>query len=358
MALPIPSEIQVDKKNFRYLSFKKDGVDFEQRTTLDFSLIMSGNTPITVRKPRRSTVKIDEMHGSIDISWQTGEIHYEDRELTYNFAYCIPINGYNRDELNSKSEAILQEITTWINMYDDGNMYDSGAGNFKNVRLTNAKAEKSFSSNYWILAITLQFKAHPIIEIGTRDTFPCRRIATEVSPAAYAYVEQDGKQILVTTDTTMFTGRTFSFGGQHVFYSYNLYVSGNVELAPLNMKRSSITIPFADGTANMETYYDDSEITYNCVGIIPVSGTTNEMNQKCQYAVEKVSDWLYGYSGSDSYKGITMKGTGVIVDSALGEFRLARCTGLTVTKTISIEYWLLAFEIKFTTYPKIQKLMG
>ena len=327
----LPPEIEIDE-NFRYLSFTRSGVTTK---SLDLGMIMSGDTPLSVKKPRRSTMEIDYMNGSIDISWQTGELHYEDRELTYVFTRFIPIwSTDSRDDINARCESAIREITEWAVLSDDKQMYDSGAGTYSNVRLFSMKTAKDFTSDYWMLTITLSFKAHPTLNY---QPFPAAvyRPSTPINQG------------------NTYDSRTFEFGPYYAYWTYDLFVSGNTELADPPIKHRELELPFADGTANRGRYYGDTVINYNCMLYVPNISNSTIMNKKCQARVEEVASWLFGITDSDEYEGIKMKGTTILHDSALGDFRLARCTGLKVSKTTSPEYWMVLFEIEFTTYPKI-----
>lgn len=327
----IPPEIQIDD-NFRYLSFTYLG---DTKTSLDMGLIMSGNTPLSLKTPRRQTMDIDYMNGTIDISWQTGELHFDDRNITYNFARYIQRDPDDTlDEMNEKCEQAISEITEWAVLNDDGKMYDSGAGEYSKVRLQSINTQKAFSKEFWILNMQIAFKTHPDLI------------------NSYPYPQHAVPKTIITPDQN-YLARTFTFDGRNVFDAWHLYVSGSTQLVDPPIKYRELTLPFVDGVENRGRFYGDTQITYTCNFFIENTFNKNEMNRKCQAAVEHIMDWLYGVDFTDSYEGIQMKGTTILEDTALGTFHLARCTGLSVSKSMSPQYWILTYNITFTTYPKI-----
>lgn len=327
----IPPEIQIDD-NFRYLSFTYLG---DTKTSLDMGLIMSGNTPLSLKTPRRQTMDIDYMNGTVDISWQTGQLHFDDRSITYNFARYIQRGPDDTlDEMNAKCEAAIKEVTDWAVLSDDGRMYDSGAGTYSKVRMQSLNTQKAFSKEFWILNMQIAFKTHPDLENGW--SYPQYVLPKTIINPEYDYL-----------------ARTFTFDNRPAFDAYKLFVSGSTQLVDPPIKYRELTLPFVDGTENRGRFYGDTQISYTCNFFMDNNDNKNRMNWKCQAAVEHIMNWLYGVNSTDEYEGIQMKGTAKLEDTALGTFHLARCTGLSVSKSMSPQYWILTYNITFTTYPKI-----
>ena len=327
-----PPEIDIDSENFRYLSFLHNT---EEIKSLDIGLIMSGNTPLSLRIPRRSNMSIDYMNGSIDLSWQTGEMHFDNRTIEYAFSAYVKFEPEDTlDTMNSKCKNKLTEITAWATHADDDKMFDSGAGIYQKVQMIGLEVDKVYSPAFWTLSISLKFEVYPFLY------------------SLYEYPEYITPSTPINTGTPI-KGRRFSFGSGHSYTDYGLFITSDTPLAPPPIKYRSLDLPFADGNANRGYFYGDTVIKYTCSFFLKNEGTRNSMNRKCQSAVECICDWLYGVSDISEHEGIRMKGTATLFDSSLGEFYLARCTGITVNKMLFDEFWILVYQIEFTTYPKI-----
>lgn len=303
---------------------------------------MSGNTPLSIKTPRRQTMNLDGFHGSIDISWQKGTLYFDDRLLKYSFAMFIPRRiEYHETlaDINAACENEIQSIYSWAS-YLDGlsstkRLEDSGAGIYSQVKFEGMEVSKTFKNDVWILSITMEFRTYP-------EMF--------YFPGGYPIPSQ------ITTELELdgYTGRAFSFSGRNSWDDFHLYVSGPTALEDPPVKHNYMTLPFLNGNINRGVYYEDDVISYKCIFIMDNVGTRNEMNQKCQAAVEYVMNWLYSVGGSQiGPNNLTMAGTSDLDDNALGTFVFARCTGFSVTKSMSDLYWLLTYDITFTTYPKI-----
>lgn len=326
-----PPEIEIDNNNFRYLSFSHNG---NPVTSLDKGLIMSGNTPLSMRIPRRKTMSMDYMNGSVDLSWQTGKMYFDDRTLEYAFSAYIKVNSDDTlSTLNSRCESLLGEITSWAVDADDDKMGDSGAGIYQKVRFQGMEVDKIFSPAYWTLSITMKFYAYPFMF------------------SSHSYPEYEVPNTPLN-DTEPKKGRSLKFGNYYTD-SYGLFMTSSTPLAPPPIKYRELAMPYADGINNRGRFYEDTVIKYTFSLFLKNIGSRNSMNRKCQDAIETICDWMYGIDTTDEYEGIQMKGTTTMVDSALGTFHLARCTGIKPTKLMYDRYWVLVFEIEFTTYPKI-----
>lgn len=326
----IPSNIEITD-DLRYITI--NGI-----TSLQKGLIMSGNTPLSIKTPRRQTMNLDGFHGSIDISWQKGELYYDDRLLKYSFAMFIPRGNETLPNINDECESEIQCLYSWASYLDGLNanktLADSGAGTYQQVKFEGMEISKTFKNDMWILSVTMEFRTYP--EMVSYSAYPSpSQVQTEL--------ELDG-----------YTGRSFSFAGKNSWDDFHLYVSGPTALEDPPVKHNYMTLPFLNGNVNRGVYYEDDVISYKCIFILDNDGTRNEMNLKCQTAVEHIMAWLYSYGGSRTGpSNLTMYGTSDLYDGALGTFVFARCTGFSVTKSMSDLYWLLTCDITFTTYPKI-----
>ena len=330
----LPPGLQIDD-NYRYLRITYNGTP---TTSLQMGLIMSGNTPLSWKKPRRASMDIPYMNGTVDLSWQHGSMLFEDRELTYNFASYIPrYPDDDLDDINGRCDEQEESIRNYFEHPDDGQLYDSGAGTYYHYKITGIKVQKSFSQDFWIMAIELKFKVDAAMN-PNKSTYPTPAdIVTEL--------DRDGSEF--------FTGRSFFFNGKDVYDDFKLYISGNTHLAPPQIKYIEQEMPYVDGTYNLGKYYGDTVFELDAYFFLENYGSRNEMNSKCQGAVEKVVDWLYGPGTTDTYNGISMKGCSELHDSALGTFHLARCTGININKIMYEPIWIIVYQIQFTTYPRL-----
>lgn len=329
----IPSNIDMTD-DFRYITI--NGITSHQK-----GLIMSGNTPLSIKTPRRQTMNLDGFHGSIDISWQKGALYYDDRLLKYSFAMFVPRGTESNETLSNMNDACeneIQDLYLWVSSLDGLNsdkiLDDSGAGRYNQVKFEGMEISKTFKNDMWILSITMEFRTHP--EMASIPAYP--------TPS----------QVATALELDVYIGRDFSFAGKNSWYDFHLYVSGPTALEDPPIKHNYMTLPFLNGNVNRGVYYEDDIISYKCIFILDNIGNRNEMNRKCQSATEHIMNWLYSVGGSQiGPDNLTMKGTSDLNDSALGKFVFARCTGFSVTKSMSDLYWLLTYDITFTTYPKI-----
>lgn len=329
----LPPGLQIDD-NYRYLSITYNGID---TTTLNKGLIMSGNTPLSLKIPKRSSMDIPYMNGTIDLSYQHGKLLFNERELTYAFASYIP--RYTSDVLsgvNDRCETQIEAVKYWMEHSDDGQLYDSGAGTYYGCKPLSIKVEKSFSQDFWILAFELKFKVNADMNPKI-STYPTKAdIITELDRFGSEY----------------FTGRSFYLNGKDAYDDFGLYISNKTPLVQPEIKYLEHEMPYVDGTYNLGKYYGDTVLEYDAYFFLDNGGSRNDMNAKCQGAVEKITDWLYS-PGTDTWEGITMAGTTQLTDDALGTFHCVRCTGLNVNKVIFEHLWVISYTIQFTTYPRI-----
>lgn len=323
----LPPGLQIDD-NYRYLRIKDGGV---YTTSLDKGLIMSGNTPLSWKIPKRASMEIPYFNGTIDLSYQHGSLLFNERELTYTFASYIP--RYETDELddvNTRCETQIESVKYWMDHSDDGQLYDSGAGTYFNYKPLSIKVDKSFSQDFWILAFELKFK-----------------VQATMQPRLSQYPAKANLDTPIEN-----TGRTFGLSSGNSWSDYGLYISNKTPLAQPEIKYIEHEMPYVDGTYNLGKYYGDNVLEYEAYFVLDNWGSRNDMNAKCQSAVEHVVDWLYT-PGTDQWSEPQMAGTTVLYDSALGTFHCARCTGINVNKVIFEPYWIVAYNIQFTTYPRI-----
>lgn len=329
----LPPGLQIDD-NYRYLQLTYNGVN---TTTLDKGLIMSGNTPLSHKIAKRSTMDIPYMNGTIDTSCQHGTLLFNERELTYTFASYIPrYADDDLDDVNTRCDTQVEAIKYWMEHSDDGQLYDSGAGTYFDCKPLSIKVDKSFSQDFWILAFELRFKVRAYMQPRFSDYPDKADIITELDRFGEEY----------------FTGRSFYMTGKDAYEDYGLYISNKTPLVQPEIKYLEHEMPYVDGTYNLGHYYGDTVLEYDAYFFLDNWGSRNTMNAKCQAAVEKVVDWLYS-AGQDSWQGVTMAGTTVLNDSTLGTFHCARCTGIDVNKVIFDPLWVISYKIQFTTYPRI-----
>lgn len=353
----VNSDILLDENydNFRYISFNND-------TSFNYGLIMSGSTPLSIKTPKRSTITIPYSHGSLDTSWQDGQLYFNDREITYNFGYIIDRlytssdRGFEyNDEVNHRCQLAISEIECWLQPCTDfqttsavGDLVDSHAGTYHNARCTRIDVSKAFSANFCVLSFKITFKVGPHLTNTTEGT-------------DWQYVPSEANTL-----------RNIIFGS-YAFASNNWILTNSTPLSTITTKRDEVSsqimdgsidrsyVPYNNNTNSARVFYEDRTINYTFNKIWEKQDQLPQEKNKAynkwmQGALENLATSLYSINTTQTWDNVKMKGVASIFDSAYPNraFMFARCTGISYTKTIANGYWILGVTVQFTTYPFVR----
>ena len=339
-------------------------ITYNNRNSFDYGLIMSGLTPLLPpKKPKRQTIEIPYAHGSIDVSQADGQLYFEDREITYNFAKFItrdetygPSN--ENDHMNRMIQTFTASLEDWLNIARKRKRYSGQSTEFSklydscftlnNARCTGINISKTFKRDYWVLTVQISFKGEPDIPA----------IASNVQ-----WKNLDPGNVR----------RDIWFNNNYPS-NHSLYMTGSTPLSQLVIKRDEITSNIMQGSIDRSyqkgdpvtidgvvydkytPFYQDRTISYSFMAMFKSAGLNCiTKNRACQAKIESVSNWLYGNTMTYTEGDLSMKGCPPLKDSSLTSsgyhFPFGRCTNLSVQKQITNDYWMLVFTIGFTVYP-------
>lgn len=325
----VPSGPEEEPNDFRYIYINGS-------TSLSHGLVMSGNTPLSVRTPKTSSVSIPYSHGSVDLSKADGRLYFNERNLRYTFAAFID-RWANRgssaeyiltlNEINRKVQNLYSELEDWL--YSAAtttgtSLNDCGVA-YTGVACTGIEISKSLFPEMWVLTVVITFVANPSNNLSSSVLFAGRDILDAATRAQMRYIEYNDINTL----------------------DMNMIMSGNTPLTNLVKKRDTIETNYADGVIDSSSstgvFYEDRTIAYNFSYFLDCESTNILTNRKAQLVTEAVMKWLYDGWG------------GTLYDSALNiSLPKARATSFSVNKQITNKgYWILGFNIEFTVYPVV-----
>lgn len=157
---------------------------FNNQSSLDKGLMMSGSTPLSDPTPKISALEIELSDGYVDTSRIDGNLHYGPREITYSFAQRIPaysddglaINAVN---MNKRCVKAIRAIQEWLMTKTDNKLYDTAYCTpwandgyyFENAMCTSFRSAKGIGSREWIITYNVTFRCNPyLIEYGADPT--------------------------------------------------------------------------------------------------------------------------------------------------------------------------------------------
>ena len=328
-----------------------------------YGLVMSGNTPIFVPKPKTSSVTVAYAHGTIDTSELDGRLYWEDISIEYQMACCIP-TFYNdtfrsTDTMNKICADRVISVENWLysgpaTLTDTG--WDFSLQDSECIKIETAKTALP---DYWVIKFTI--------------TFSCPFTITMSRPYIETRVRKPGMRFIVYNG-----GASNEFG---------LDMIGATPLTDEEPKISKMDWPHRDGSLNLShcrngntsgkesLFFNDRTITYKFQKFFSIYDgngavkTPISMNRECQNFVNKICCWLYEHVGNTfvtidgmvTYGGISIMLAdsawveGTIPSSGYANCRVlpsARVTSLNVTKTIHTEAWGLTFDVTFSAYPE------
>ena len=322
-------------------------------------LVMAGNTPLLIPKPKRSSVEVAYSNGTVDTSELNGDLYFEDYEISYVFT-CKLLTVRNgvvqtTEQMNGYVNDKIQDVEDWL-YSGPATLTDYGLPKqYANADCTSITSEKVASPSYWMIKFTVTFRFP--FDMTFTISFPYQRD---------------------------FSGRYLVFNGQ-ISSNIGLVMIGSTPTTSMTPKTNYMDWPKKNGSLNLthckdgassgkdSMFYRDRTITYKFVHFID-KGTKNpcQLNLECQNYVDMVCSWLYHHSSVLSFVTIdgmiTYGGTeSMLIDSGwidpdydpyVGGYvdcdclPSARCTGFNASKILSGDKWGVSFEITFTTYPR------
>lgn len=323
-------------------------------------LAMVGDTSLLLPEPKRSSVELSYTNGTIDTSELNGELYFNDHEIEYVFICKIPTvyNGVARTtaQMNGLCNDKIKAVESWA-YSGPATLNDYGMPRvFEDADCTSVVAEKAISTECWIVKFTLHFRCPYNMSLSTA-TIPYKHD---------------------------FDGRYIVYNG-YISSNIGLVMIGSTPLTDVEPKTKYMEWPKRNGALNLShvnhnlssgyesLFYKDRSIKYQFVHFINKgSKDICAMNVACQEYIEAVCKWLYYHSTTLPFTtvdgNVTYGGTELmLIDSGWinpnydpsvgGDVQCnclpsARCTGLSVTKTMFPDKWGLTFDVTFTTYPR------
>ena len=321
-------------------------------------LVMAGNTPLLIPKPKRSSVEIAYSNGTVDTSELNGDLYFEDYEISYVFTCKLQTvrNGVvqTTEQMNGHVNDKIQDVEDWL-YSGPATLNDYGLPKqYLNADCTNFSTEKVASPSYWMIKFTVTFRFPFSMDFVVN--FPYER---------------------------NFNGRYLVFNGQ-ISSNIGLVMIGSTPTTNVVPKTNYMDWPKKNGSLNLthckdgysigkeSMFYRDRTISYKFVHFID-KGNKNpcQLNLDCQNYIDMICTWLFHHSSALSFVTIdgmiTYGGTeAMLIDSGWinpnynpyigGTVQCdclpsARCTGFNASKILSGDKWGVSFEITFTTYP-------
>lgn len=161
----------LDIKQYRYIEF--NGLN----SLTDLGLVINGLAPLSQLKPKIVTKEIPLNDGVIDVSRVDGELHYEPREITYDFLFVnlksehygqtIATESYINNEINN--------IYNWLLSKSSIDLYDSTYGDYKftNASCTAIEPKRSIMDDHFVTVLSVTFTMDPwlVSRTGERVEF-------------------------------------------------------------------------------------------------------------------------------------------------------------------------------------------
>lgn len=340
--------------NARYITF--NGV-----SNTDYGLIMSGNTPLLIPKPKQTSITVPYSHGTIDTSELDDQLYWNDLTISYSFVVTIPVlyHGTYRttDQMNALCADKIDEVDSWL-YSGPATLADTGwTFSLSDAECTSINAQKVIKESLWAIRFDVSFKAPFTLTMSRPSTISSSRI-----------------------------GRFILYNGG-ASYEYGLVMAGSTPLSAETPKITSMDWPHKNGSLNLShcrqgntsgkesLFFNDRQITYNFFKSFSKYDEYGHeipayiMNQHLQDFVLDICCWLYMHTGNSFVTidgNVTYGGTSIMLaDSAwingttipVGDsvscdiLPSARVSNLNVNKSIANDLWALTFEVTFTTYP-------
>lgn len=336
-------------------------ITFDGETDSEHDLVMSGNTPLLVPKPKQSSVTVPYAHGSVDTSELDGQIYWNDLTIKYTFACCIPVlySGALRDtdRMNIVCSEKVEEIENWL--YDGpATLEDTGwSFSLPNAECTDVTNSKVCEESHWIIKFEATFIAPFTLSMSRPSATNFNRI-----------------------------GRFIVYNGG-ASYEYGLIMAGTTPLSGEKPKITNMDWPHRNGSLNLShcrngntsgigsLFFENRSIQYSFFKSFSKYDSQGNpipaymMHREIQDFILEMCCWLYQHTGNSfvTIDGmVTYGGTSIMLadsawltndyipvgDSAPCKFLpSAIVSDLSFTKTIFGDIWGLTMEVTFSTYP-------
>ena len=336
-------------------------ITFNGDTDTEHDLVMSGNTPLLVPKPKQSSVTVPYANGSVDTSEMDGQIYWNDLNIKYTFACCLPVvyNGitHNTDQMNIRCSTKVNEISDWL--YDGpSTLSDTGwSFSLSNAECQDISVSKVCEETHWIIKFEVTFVA-PFTITMTR-------------PSATHYDR---------------TGRFIVYNGG-ASYEYGLIMAGTTPLSIDTPKITNMDWIHRNGSLNLShckngatsgkdsLFFNNRSIQYNFFKQFSKYDSNGApipaylMHREIQDFIINMCCWLYMHTGNSFVTidgNVTYGGTSIMLaDSAwlasttIPSGASVNCkmlpsaivSDLSFTKNIFGDCWGLTMDVTFSTYP-------
>jgi hypothetical protein len=144
---------------------------------IDMGLVINGQSPLSALTPKIVTKDIPFADGAIDLSRVDGKLHFNQREIVYDFLFIAEKENHNSktQDVTDYMNNAINTVYNWLLGASNIDLYDSAYKYYKftNASVTNIEPKKTIVGESFVTVLTVTFKVDPwIVSIaGTRIDF-------------------------------------------------------------------------------------------------------------------------------------------------------------------------------------------
>lgn len=161
----------LDTTQYRYIEFN----GFNSLT--DLGLVINGLAPLSPVTPKILTKEIPLADGLIDVSRVDGSLHYQSREITYDFLFINEKSKHYGQTIATEDyiNNAINNIYQWLLSASSIDLYDSTYGNYKftNASCVGIEPKRTIIGDDFVTVLSVTFRMDPwlVSKTGTRVEF-------------------------------------------------------------------------------------------------------------------------------------------------------------------------------------------
>lgn len=161
----------LDITQYRYIEFN----GFNSLT--DLGLVINGLAPLSPVTPKIITKDIPLSDGIIDVSRVDGELHYNPREITYDFLFVNEKSKHYGQTIATEEyiNNAINNVYQWLLGAAGVDLYDSTYGNYKftNASCISIEPKRTILGDDFVTVLSVTFRMDPwlVSKTGTRIDF-------------------------------------------------------------------------------------------------------------------------------------------------------------------------------------------
>ena len=161
----------LDTTQYRYIEFN----GFNSLT--DLGLVINGLAPLSPVTPKILTKEIPLADGLIDVSRVDGALHYQSREITYDFLFINEKSKHYGQTIATEDyiNNAINNIYQWLLSASSIDLYDSTYGNYKftNASCVGIEPKRTIIGDDFVTVLSVTFRMDPwlVSKTGTRVEF-------------------------------------------------------------------------------------------------------------------------------------------------------------------------------------------